>query len=52
MSSKNDNNSTTGNAPDIVELSFAQMEGQCYKCGAKGHLIPRMSQKDNGTWTG
>ena len=19
-------------------MSFAQMEGQCYKCGAKGHL--------------
>ena len=30
--------STTGNVPNIVEMSFAQMEGQCYKCGAKGHL--------------
>ena len=38
MSSKNDNCSTTGNVPGIVELSFTQMEGQCYKCGAKGHL--------------
>ena len=38
MSSKNDDYSTTGNLPDLVEMSFAQMEGQCYKCGAKGHL--------------
>ena len=38
MSSKNDNHSTTGNVPNIVEMSFAQMEGKCYKCGAKGHL--------------
>ena len=38
MSSKNDNHSTTGNIPNIVEMSFAQMEGQCYKCGTKGHL--------------
>ena len=38
MSSKNDDHPTTGNVPDIVEMSFAQMEGQCYKCGAKGHL--------------
>ena len=38
MSSKNDYHSTTGNVPDIVEMSFVQMEGQCYKCGAKGHL--------------
>ena len=38
MSSKNDDHSTTGNVPDIVEMSFAQMEGHCYKCGAKGHL--------------
>ena len=35
MSSKNDNDSTTGNVP---EMSFTQMEGQCYKCGTKGHL--------------
>ena len=38
MSSKNDHHSITGNVPDIVEMSFAQMEGQCYKCGTKGHL--------------
>ena len=38
MSSKNDDCSGTGNVPDIMEMSFAQMEGQCYKCGAKGHL--------------
>ena len=38
MSSKNDDHSTTGNVPSIVEMSFAQMEEQCYKCGAKGHL--------------
>ena len=38
MSSKNDNHSTTGDVPDIVEMSFAQMEGQCYKFGTKGHL--------------
>ena len=38
MSSKNDNHSTTGNVPNIVEMSFTQMEGQCYKCGTKGHL--------------
>ena len=38
MSSNNDDHSTTGNMPDIVEMSFTQMEGQYYKCGAKGHL--------------
>ena len=38
MYSKNDDCSTTVNVPDVVEMSFAQMEGQCYKCGAKGHL--------------
>ena len=38
MSSKNDDHSTTGNVPDIVEMSFMQMEGQCYKCGVNGHL--------------
>ena len=38
MSSNNDNCSTTGNIPDIVEMSFRQMEGQCYKCGAKDHI--------------
>ena len=38
MSSKNKDCSTTGNVPDIVEMSFTQMEGQCYKCGTKGHL--------------
>ena len=38
MSSKNKDCSTTGNVPNIVEMSFAQIEGQCYKCGAKGHL--------------
>ena len=38
MSSKNKDCSTTGNVPDIVEMSFAQMEGRCYKCGTKGHL--------------
>ena len=38
MSSKNDEHSTTGNVPDIVEMSFAQMEGQCYKCCTKCHL--------------
>ena len=27
MSSKNDGHSTAGNAPDIVEISFTQMEG-------------------------
>ena len=27
MSSKNDDHSTSGNVPDIVEMSFAQMEG-------------------------
>ena len=27
MSSKNDDCSTTANVPDIVEMSFAQMEG-------------------------
>ena len=27
MSSKNDNHSTTGNVPNIVEMSFTQMEG-------------------------
>ena len=27
MSSKNDNHSTTGNVPNIVEMSFSQMEG-------------------------
>ena len=36
MSSKNDDHSE--NVPDIVEMSFVQMEGQCYKCGTKGHL--------------
>ena len=38
MSSKNDDHSTAGNIPDIAEMSFTQMEGQCYKCGTKGHL--------------
>ena len=38
MSSKNNDCSTIGNVPDIVEMSFAQMEGQSYKCGTKGHL--------------
>ena len=38
MSSKNDDHSTTLNVPNIVEMSFTQMEGQCYKCGTKGHL--------------
>ena len=38
MSSKNDDHSTTGNVPNIVEMSFTQMEGCCYKCGAKGHF--------------
>ena len=38
MSSKNKDHSTTGNVPNIVEMSFTQMEGQFYKCGAKGHL--------------
>ena len=37
MSSENNDHSTTENVPDIVEMSFAQMEGQCYKCGTKGH---------------
>ena len=27
MSSKNDDQSTAGTVPDIVEMSFAQMEG-------------------------
>ena len=38
MSSKNEDHSTTGNVHNIVEMSFTQMEGQCYKCGAKVHL--------------
>ena len=38
MSSKNKDCSTIGNVPDIVEMSFTQMEGQYYKCGTKGHL--------------
>ena len=38
MSSKNNDHSTTGIVPNIVEMSFTQMEGQCYKCGAKGHM--------------
>ena len=38
MSSKNNDRSTTGNVPNIVEMAFTQMEGQCYKCGTKGHL--------------
>ena len=38
MSSKSNDCSGTGNLPDIMEMSFAQMVGQCYKCGAKGHL--------------
>ena len=37
MSSKNDDHSTTGNVSNIVEMSFTQMEGCCYKCGTKGH---------------
>ena len=42
MSSKNDDCSTTGNVPDIVEMSSTQMEG--YKCGAKGHLSNTCTQ--------
>ena len=38
MSSKIDDCSTTGNVPNIVEMSFVQMEGQCCKCGTMGHL--------------
>ena len=45
MSSKNDDCSTTGNVPNIVEMSFTQMEG------SKVVHVPRMSQKDNDTWT-
>ena len=54
MSSKNNDHSATGNVPNIVEMSFTQMEGQCYKCGAKGHLSNTCTKnvpKDNGTWT-
>ena len=43
MSSKNDDHSTTGHVPDILEMFFVQIEGSCYKCGAKGHL--------SNTWT-
>ena len=38
VSSQNEDCSTTGNVPNIVEMSFPQMEGQHYKCGVKGHL--------------
>ena len=38
MSLKNNDHSDTGTVPNIVEMSFAQMEGHCYKCGTKGHL--------------
>ena len=51
MSSKNDNCSTTGNVPDIVEMSFAQMKGQCYKCGTKGHLCSTCTKNvTKGQW--
>ena len=51
MSSKNDNHSTTGNIPDIVEMSFTQMEGQCYKCGAKGPLSNKCTNDvPRGQW--
>ena len=52
MSSKNNNHSTTGNVPDIVEMSFAQMEGQCYKCGAKSQLSNTCTKNvTKGQWS-
>ena len=51
ISSKNNDHSTTGNAPNIVEISFSQMEGQCYKCGANGHLSKRCTKDvPRGQW--
>ena len=51
MSSKIDDCSTTGNVPNIVEMSFAQIEGQCCKCGSKGHLSNTCTMNVlNGQW--
>ena len=51
MSSKNDDCSTSGNVPNILEMSFTQMEGQCYKCGAKGHLSHKCTKDvPRGQW--
>ena len=49
--SKNEDHSTTGNVPNIEAMSFAQMEGQCYKCGAKGHLSKTCAKNvTKGQW--
>ena len=45
MSLEKEDCSATGNVPNIVEMSFAQMEGQCYKCSTKGHLSNNQGYK-------
>ena len=50
-SSKNEDYSATRNVPRIVEMPFAQMEGQCYNCGTKGHLSNTWSKNvAKGHW--
>ena len=51
MSSKYDDHYATGNVPNMVEMSFAQMEGQCYKCGTKGYLSNTFTKNvPKGQW--
>eukprot|EP00957_Ditylum_brightwellii_P109993 8390379-Ditylum_brightwellii.AAC.1 len=42
---KQDNGESAENEDEALALSFAQMEGQCYCCGKKGHRLPQCFKK-------
>jgi hypothetical protein len=50
--SGNDASKTQEEDVDLTNLSFAQMEGKCYKCGKPGHKSPqcRVDQPDINKW--
>jgi hypothetical protein len=44
-SKENENKPKKDNNMDLPELSFAQLEGNCYCCGKPGHKSPKCNEK-------